>query len=151
MSSNHCASVVLLSAVLLTAIPGTVGGQQYPAKPIRVVVASSAGSNPDTVARILANGLTQALGQQIIVEDRAGAGGNIGAEAAARAPADGYTVFFSHTNHSINPGLYRKLNYDILSDFAPVTLLATSSFVATVHPSLPVKSVRELVTVARSR
>jgi tripartite-type tricarboxylate transporter receptor subunit TctC len=144
-------ALVLPSAVLLAVLPGTVGGQQYPAKPIRIIVASSAGSNPDTVARILANGLTQTLGQQIVVEDRAGAGGNIGAEAAARAPADGYNVFYAHTNHSINPGLYKKLNYDILNDFAPVTLLATSSFVSTVHPSLPVKSVRDLVNLAKAR
>src|SRR5262245_41697219 len=143
--------LVWLSAALLAVIPGTVGGQQYPAKPVRIVVASSAGSNPDTVARILANGLTQALGQQIVVEDRAGAGGNIGAEAAARAPADGYNVFYAHTNHSINPGLYKKLNYDVLGDFAPVTLLATSSFVAAVHPSLPAKTVRDLVNIARAR
>jgi len=136
---------------IAAAFVGAASAQGYPAKPIRIIVASSAGSNPDTVARILANGLTQALGQQIVVEDRAGAGGNIGAEVAARAPADGYNVFFAHTNHSINPGLYKKLNYDILNDFAPVSLLATSSFVAAVHPSLPVKSVRDLVTIAKAR
>ena len=95
---------------IAAAFVGAASAQGYPAKPIRIIVASSAGSNPDTVARILANGLTQALGQQIVVEDRAGAGGNIGAEVAARAPADGYNVFFAHTNHSINPGLYKKLN-----------------------------------------
>ncbi|HZM44175.1 MAG TPA: tripartite tricarboxylate transporter substrate binding protein [Burkholderiales bacterium] len=120
-------------------------------KPIRIIVASSAGSNPDTVSRIMANGLTQALGQQIVVDNRAGAGGNIGAEVAARAPADGYNVFYAHTNHSINPGLYKKLNYDILGDFAPVTLLATSSFVSAVHPSLPARSVRDLINIARAR
>jgi tripartite-type tricarboxylate transporter receptor subunit TctC len=136
---------------LACALAGGAWAQGYPAKPIRIVVASSPGSNPDTVARIVANGLAQVLGQQIIVEDRAGAGGNIGAEAAARAPADGYNVFLAHTNHSINPGLYKKLNYDILNDFAPVTLLATSSFVSAVHPSLPARSVRELVGIARSR
>src|SRR5580765_7113907 len=106
-------SLVLCAAV--AAVPGTVCAQQYPVKPVRIIVASSAGSNPDTVARIMANGLTQALGQQIIVEDRAGAGGNIGAEVAARAPADGYTVFLAHTNRSINPGLYKKRNYDSLN------------------------------------
>ena len=142
---------LVLCAAVLAAFPGALCAQQYPVKPIRIVVASSAGSNPDTVARILANGLTQTLGQQIVVEDRAGAGGNIGAEAAARAPADGYNVFYAHTNHSINPGLYRKLNYDILGDFAPVTLLATSSFVSAVHPSLPAKSVRDLINLARAR
>jgi tripartite-type tricarboxylate transporter receptor subunit TctC len=128
-----------------------VYAQTYPAKPVRMVVASSAGSNPDTIGRVLATGLTQVFGQQVIVDDRAGAGGNIGAEIAARAPADGYTLFLAHTNHSINATLYRKLSYDLLTDFVPVTLVALSAFVATVHPSLPVKSVRDLLQLARSR
>ena len=125
--------------------------QGYPAKPVRVIVASSAGSNPDTVARVVASGLTQVLGQQIVVDDRAGAGGNIGAEIAARAPADGYNVFLAHTNHSINATLYKKLNYDLLGDFSPVSLLALSSFVVTVHPSLPARSLDELIKLAKAR
>jgi tripartite-type tricarboxylate transporter receptor subunit TctC len=116
-----------------------------------VIVASSAGSNPDTVARVVAEGLTQVFGQQVIVDDRAGAGGNIGAEVAARAPADGYTVFLAHTNHSVNATLYKKLSYDVLRDFSPVTLLALSAYVASVHPSLPAKSVRDLVNKAKAR
>lgn len=125
--------------------------QTYPAKPVRVIVASTAGSNPDTIARIAAPALSAALGQQVIVDNRAGAGGNIGAEVAARAPADGYTVFLAHTNHSINTALYRKLNYDIVNDFTPVTMLALSAFVATVHPSLPARSVRDLLNIAKAR
>lgn len=125
--------------------------QSYPSKPVRVVVASSAGSNPDTVGRFVANGLAQVFGQQVIVDNRAGAGGNIGAELAARAPADGYTLFLAHTNHSINPTLYRKLTYDIINDFSPVTLVSQSPFVAAVHPSLPAKSVRELLNIAKAR
>ena len=124
--------------------------QSYPSKPVRILVASSAGSNPDTVARVVAAGLTQVFGQQIIVDNRAGAGGNIGAEVAARAPADGHTVFLAHTNHSINTTLYQKLSYDLINDFSPVTLLALSPFVATVHPSLPAKSLRDLVTIAKA-
>jgi tripartite-type tricarboxylate transporter receptor subunit TctC len=116
-----------------------------------LIVASSAGSNPDTVARVVADGLTQVFGQQVIVDDRAGAGGNIGAEVAARAPADGYTVFLAHTNHSVNATLYKKLSYDVLRDFSPVTLLALSAYVASVHPSLPAKSVRDLVNIAKAR
>jgi tripartite-type tricarboxylate transporter receptor subunit TctC len=130
---------------------GTACAQSYPVKPVRMVVASSAGSNPDTIGRVLATGLTQVFGQQVIVDDRAGAGGNIGAEIAARAPADGYTLFLAHTNHSINATLYRKLSYDLLNDFIPVTLVALSAFVATVHPSLPTKSVRDLLQIAKSR
>ena len=125
--------------------------QPYPAKPLRLIVASSAGSNPDTVARIFVQALTPILGQQIVVDNRAGAGGNIGAEAAARTPADGHTVFLAHTNHSINTALYRKLNYDLLKDFVPVSLVALSSFVAAVHPSLPVKTVPDLIRLAKSR
>ena len=131
--------------------PCAAGAQSYPSKPVRVVVASSAGSNPDTVGRIVANGLTQVFGQQVIVDNRAGAGGNIGAEVAARAPADGYTLFLAHTNHSINATLYRKLSYDLMRDFSSVTLLALSAFVAAVHPSVPAKSVRDLLNIAKAR
>jgi tripartite-type tricarboxylate transporter receptor subunit TctC len=123
----------------------------YPSKPIRMLVASSAGSNPDTVGRVFASGLGQMLGQQVIVDNRAGAGGNIGAEIAARAAPDGYTLFLAHTNHSINTALYRKLTYNILGDFAHVTLVATSAFVAVVHPSVPAKSLADLVNLAKTR
>src|SRR5690349_23481126 len=130
----------------LAAVTGTAEthAQSWPAKPVRIIVASSAGSNPDVLGRIIAAGLTHALGQQFVVENRAGAGGNIGAEVAARAPADGYTVFLMHTNHPINTALYPKLSYDLFTDFAPITELASSAFVLVVHPSLPAKSVREL-------
>jgi tripartite-type tricarboxylate transporter receptor subunit TctC len=132
-------------------LASTACAQAYPNKPVRMVVASSAGSNPDTIGRVMAQGLAQALGQQVIVEDRAGAGGNIGAEVAARAAPDGYTIFLAHTNHSINAALYRKLSYDLLHDFSPVTLVATSAFVAVVHPSVPARSVRDLLNMAKSR
>jgi tripartite-type tricarboxylate transporter receptor subunit TctC len=89
--------------------------------------------------------------QQVIVDDRAGAGGNIGAEVASHAPADGYTVFLAHTNHGVNTALYRKLSYDLLKDFSPVTMLANSAFVASVHPALPVRSVPDLIKMAKSR
>jgi tripartite-type tricarboxylate transporter receptor subunit TctC len=103
------------------------------------------------VARVVATGLTQVFSQQVIIDDRAGAGGNIGAEVAARAAPDGYTLFLAHTNHSINATLYQKLSYDLVNDFAPVTLLALSPFVATVHPSLPAKSLRDLISIAKAR
>ncbi|HEV7800022.1 MAG TPA: tripartite tricarboxylate transporter substrate binding protein [Burkholderiales bacterium] len=129
----------------------TAWGQAYPSKPVRMIVASSAGSNPDTIGRVIAQGLSQTLGQQVVVDDRAGAGGNIGADIAAKAAPDGYTIFLAHTNHSINASLYRKLNYDLLHDFTPLTLVATSAFVAVVHPSLPVKTVRDLLNIAKAR
>ena len=147
----------LAASVLAAFLPGEAPAQtygpagSYPVKPVRLIVASSAGSNPDVLARIVAAGLVPVLGQQIIVENRAGAGGNIGAEAAARAPADGYTLFVIHTNHPINAALYPKLNYDIFTDFAPITQLASSAFVLVVHPSLPARSVRDLIALAQAR
>ena len=154
-SANRVGTARVVSLIAVAALASVLSGaawaQSYPSKPVRVIVASSAGSNPDTVGRLFANGLAQVFGQQVIVDDRAGAGGNIGAELAARAPADGYTLFLAHTNHSINPTLYRRLAYDIINDFLPVTLVALSSFVAAVHPSLPARSVRDLLSIARAR
>lgn len=129
----------------------SAAAQSYPVKPLRVLIASSAGSNPDTVTRTIAGDLARMWGQQVVVDNRAGAGGNIGAEIAARAPADGYNLFMAHTNHTINASLYRKLTYDLVSDFVPISLVALSPFVASVHPSLPVKSLRELINLAKSR
>lgn len=145
--------VITSMAVLCVAqlFAGAAWGQAYPSKPLRMIVASSAGSNPDTIGRVLAQGLGQVLGQQVVVDDRPGAGGNIGADIAAKAPADGYTVFLAHTNHSINASLYRKLTYDLLHDFSPVSLVAVSAFVAVVHPSVPARTVRDLLNIARAR
>ena len=144
-------SKLAVAGVLTLAGASAAQAQIYPVKPVRVIVASSAGSNPDVLGRIVAAGLTPILGQQVIVENRPGAGGNIGAEVAARAPADGYTVFLMHTNHPINTALNPKITYDLFTDFAPVTELASSAFALVVHPSLPVKSVRELVALAKAR
>jgi tripartite-type tricarboxylate transporter receptor subunit TctC len=141
----------MFAFVLAGLLSDGIHAQTYPAKAVRMIVASSAGSNPDTIARVFASALGQQFGQQVIVEDRAGAGGNIGAEVAARAAPDGYTVFLAHTNHSINASLYKKLSYDILADFSPLTLVAQSAFVCTVHPSLPAKSVADLLRIAKAR
>jgi tripartite-type tricarboxylate transporter receptor subunit TctC len=156
MSARRLLAGTLATGVLAVCYAGdapaqTYSAQSYPVKPIRLIVASSAGSNPDVLARIVAAGLAPMLGQQVVVENRAGAGGNIGAEAAARGPADGYTLFVIHTNHPINTALYPKLAYDIFNDFAPITQLASSAFVLVVHPSLPARSVRELIAFAQAR
>ena len=124
--------------------------QAYPTKPVRYMVPSSPGSSVDTIGRIVADGLTEALGQQVIVENRAGAGGNIGAALAAKAAPDGYTVVQVNNNHTTNVTLYKKRGYDLLRDFAPVTKLAVSPYVLVVHPSLPVKSVGDLITLAKA-
>src|SRR5689334_11289912 len=142
---------LFVAAQLIAMLNAAVALAAYPERPIRMLVASSAGSNPDTIGRIFATGLGQVLGQQVIVDNRAGAGGNIGAEIAARAAPDGYTFFLAHTNHSINTALYRKLSYDIIRDFAPVTLVATSAFVAVVHPSIAASSIPDLINIAKSR
>ena len=145
--------VLIVSAVIgcLATSAGWAQAQGYPVKAVRVLIATSAGSNPDTLLRVIAGDLSKVWEQQIVVDNRAGAGGNIGAEVAARLPADGYNLFMAHTNHSINVSLYKKLSYDLATDFVPISLLALSPFVATVHPSLPVKSVPELIKLAKAR
>ncbi len=125
--------------------------QVYPDKLARYIVPGSPGSGADVLARIVAGGLGQLSGQQVVVENRTGAGGNIGAEIAARAPADGYTLFQITLTHALNVSLYKKLNYELLRDFAPVTQIATSPSMVVVHPSLPVKSIAELVKLAKAR
>ena len=121
------------------------------AKVVRLLIPFSAGSGSDTIGRIYAGGLAEPFGQQVIVENRAGAAGNIGAEVAARAPADGYTLFMVNMAHAVNVSMYRKLGYEPLRDFAPVSLLATGPAILVTHPSLPVKSVKELVALAKAR
>jgi len=150
IASRITASRVL--ALVLASVCVAAGAQAYPAKPVRLLVSFSAGSGTDTIARIVAGGLAQPLGQQVIVENRAGAAGNIGAELAAKAPPDGYTLFLVNMGHAANVTLYeRKLSYDLVRDFAPVTQLASSPSIVVVHPSLPVKSIGELVRLAKAR
>jgi tripartite-type tricarboxylate transporter receptor subunit TctC len=131
--------------------PGITFAQAYPVKPVRFMISFSAGSGTDTIGRIVAGGLSQVWGQQVIVENRAGAAGNIGAELAAKAPPDGYTLFLVNMGHAANATLYSKLPYDLVRDFAPVTQLATSPSILVVHPSLPVKSVADMVKLAKAR
>ena len=146
------ASIMPLALVCLTtAFMADGWAQAYPSKVVRYVVPMSPGSGADTIGRIAAGGLTQVFGQQVIVDNRTGAAGNIGAEAAAKAPADGYTLFQASSTHAANVSLYRNLPYDLVRDFAPVTQLASSPSVVVVHPSLPVKSIAELVKLAKAR
>ncbi|MFN7086972.1 MAG: Bug family tripartite tricarboxylate transporter substrate binding protein [Burkholderiales bacterium] len=126
--------------------------QTYPAKPIRFIVPFTPGGGNDTIARLIGQKLTAATGQQVIIDNRPGAGGAIGAEAAAKSPADGYTLFLAGVaTHGINPNLRKKLNYDPIKDFDPVSLIASAPLLVVVHPSLPVKSVKELVALAKAR
>jgi tripartite-type tricarboxylate transporter receptor subunit TctC len=124
---------------------------QYAAKPVRLIVPFPPGGGSDTLARMIGPKLGEALRQPIIVENRPGGGTNIGAEVAAKAPADGYTLLMGNISHAINVSLYSKLNYDLVRDFTPVTLLASTPNIVVVHPSVPVKSVKELVAFAKAR
>lgn len=138
----------LLAATQSTAQPAAA---HYPSKPVRYLVPFTAGSAADTLARVIAAGLSEQFGRQVIVDNRGGAAGNIGAEAAARAPADGYTILQGNMPLATNVSLYRQLPYDLVRDFAAVTQIASSPQVLCVHPSLPVKSVAELVRLAKAR
>ena len=123
----------------------------FPAKPARIIVPIGAGSSMDIVGRVLAQKLTEAWGQTVIVDNRAGAGGNIGADLVAKSAPDGYTILFASSSFAIAPAYYRKLPYDALHDFAPVTQLSSRNNVTTVSPSSPVNSVKELIALAKAR
>lgn len=149
---RSCLFAALAAALLVLAIAPNVSAQPYPAKPIRVIVPFPAGGNADILARILGQKMTESWGQPIIVDNRAGAAGIIGAQAAAKAPPDGYTLFMGTTGtQTTNPAVYAKLPYDPLRDFAPVSNFAGSPYVLVVHPSLPVKSPGELIAFAKAR
>jgi len=123
----------------------------YPAKPVRLVVGFPTGGPVDILARILASKVGESMGQPIIVDSRPGANGNIGAELVARAPADGYTLLLVVSSFATNQHLYAKQPFDPLADFAPVTLLTSAPLLLTAHPSLPVKSIKDLIALARAR
>ncbi len=141
-----------LAAALGIALTPAAFAQSYPVKPIRVIVAQAPGSANDLVARIVGNKLAESLGQQMVVDTRPGAGGMLGAEIAARAVPDGYTLFMTNSSsHGSNPALYARLSYDAVKDFVPIIFVAASPYVLNVHPSLPVKSVKELIALAKAR
>ena len=145
-----------LVAALLAPLAGaqaasTSSGQGYPVKPIRVIVSVPAGGTPDVTARLVTPGLASALGQPLVVDNRGGAGGLIGAEIAAKAAPDGYTVFISSPGALTILTHLRKVPYDTLKDFAPVGLISVGPFVLITHPSLPVQSVKELIALARAQ
>src|SRR5688500_11093644 len=136
--------------VLLALIAGATFAQ-YPVKPVRVVVPYAAGGPLDEVARVMGPRLTEIWGQQVLVDNRVGAGGSIGTEVVARAAPDGYTLLLGNSGpFSVNPSIMKKLAYDPKKDLVPVTLMAAGQMVLSVHPSLPVKSVKELAALARA-
>ena len=140
----------LFICVLLLTAP-LAHAQTFPTKPIRFVVPSSAGGGNDYLARLFGARITENWGQQVLVDLRPGAAGILGSEIVAKAPPDGHTILIVATGYGLNPSLYAKLPYDTIEDFARINLLAFSPNVLVVHPSLPVKSVKELIALAKSR
>ena len=142
------------TAVLLATLAIGVSGAQaqtYPSKPIRIVVPFAAGGAVDTLARIISAKLQESLGQPVIVENRAGAGGVTGSDLVAKAPPDGYTILQNTNGQAISPAIYRSLPFDALKDFIPVTQLVATSTVLVANPKLPAKSVKELIALAKAK
>lgn len=139
-------------ACLMFALTSVVHAQAYPTKPIRLVLPYPPGGGSDTIGRPLATRLSENLKQQVIFDNRGGAGGNIGMEIVAKSPPDGYTIVLALTAQlAVNPALYKKVPYDPIRDYEPITLLATGPYILCVHPSLPARSVKELIALARAR
>jgi tripartite-type tricarboxylate transporter receptor subunit TctC len=138
-------------AVALSVIAANAGAQQYPTKPLRIIVMNTPGSGADIVTRLVAAKMSEALGQQVVVDNRAGASGNIGAEIAARAAPDGYTLAMITSQQPNVVALYDKLPYDLVKDFAPISLLASAPYFMVVHPSVAATNVKELIALAKSK
>lgn len=139
------------AAVLLAAGSASQAQTSYPAKPIRFIAPFAAGGGTDLIARTLAQKLTEALGQTVFVDNRPGGSGVVGTDLAAKAPPDGYTIMIATPTIAVNPSLMPRLPYDALRDFQAVSLVASSPHLLAVHPSLPAKTVKELVTLAQAR
>lgn len=142
-------NAVVVSAAVVIAVPAGLA-QTYPVKPVRIIVPTAQGGGTDLIGRLLAQGLSSQLGQQFIVENRGGAGTTIGTAVVAKSPPDGYTLLVTHFSLAFNATYYSKLPYDTLKDFAPISLVAEQPFLFAVHPSLPVKSISQLVALAKN-
>ncbi len=141
---------VLIAGAACLPSAAVAQGTAYPSRPLRFIVPYAAGGNGDIVSRIIAQKLVTQIGQQIVIDNRGGAGGNIGAELAAHTAPDGYTLMLGTNTHVINMSLYAKLGYDIQRDFAPVTLATSAPMVLIIHPSLPAKTVKEFIALAKA-
>jgi len=141
----------VVQALMLTLLPCAALAQAYPVKPIRMIVTFPAGSGADIVARTVGQKMAESLGQQVVVDNRAGAGGIVGSELTAKAIPDGYTIVMVSSAHTINASMYTRLPYDPAKDFAPITMLASTPYLLVAHPSVPVKNVAELIALAKAR
>jgi tripartite-type tricarboxylate transporter receptor subunit TctC len=147
---NVTIRIVAISMTLAT-LPAALAQSTYPSQAVRFIVTTAPGGGLDTFSRLVAKELTGRAGQQVIVDNRSGAGTTIGSAAVARAKPDGYTVLLNTSALAISPAIYQKLPYDTLRDFAPITLGASSPNLLVVHPSVPVKSIREIIALAKAR
>jgi tripartite-type tricarboxylate transporter receptor subunit TctC len=143
---------ILLPALCLMLAPGmSAQAQGYPVKPVRLVIPYPSGGGADILGRIVAQKLGDAWGQQVLADNRGGANGIIGTEIVAHAPPDGYTLLFPSSPHTVNLSMVAKLPFDTVKDFAPIALVGTTPYILVVHPSMPVRSVRELIAFAKAR
>ena len=142
---------LLACTIFATALAATSFAQDYPLKPVRIIVAYTPGGGTDLVGRVLAKKLGESWGQQVIVENRPGAGGNIGTDAIAKAPPDGYTLGVAPSTHAIVPNLYAKLPFDTLKDFTFISIVASGPNIVVCHPSVPATTVKELTALAKRR
>jgi tripartite-type tricarboxylate transporter receptor subunit TctC len=138
------------AGIVLPTLPRLAWAETYPSRTVRIIVATSAGGTTDIVARLLGQWLADKLGQSFVVENRTGGGNNIGTEAAARSPADGYTLFMANTVNAINTTLYKNLNYNFTTDLVPVAIVMRSPVIMQVHPSVPAKTVPEFIAYAKA-
>jgi tripartite-type tricarboxylate transporter receptor subunit TctC len=144
-----CAGAALCALAIAAAT--SVHAQTYPTKPVRMIIPFAPGGNTDIIGRVFAPRMGEFLGQQVVIDNRGGAGGTIGTHAAARAEPDGYTLLMVSAGHTINPAMIRKLPYDSVKDFAPIGIIADVPTAFVIHPSLPAKNVKEFISIARAK
>src|SRR5689334_1597203 len=147
MKLSNRVGLSCLACSLLGSVPALAA---YPDKPVHFILPFPPGGGTDTLGRAIGNRLSEALGEQVVIDNRPGGGANIGADLAAHAPADGYTLFMVTGTHAINATLYKNLPYDLVKDFDPVSELGTTAMVVVVHPTVPVRSVKQLIAFAKS-
>ncbi|MCW5603663.1 MAG: tripartite tricarboxylate transporter substrate binding protein [Burkholderiales bacterium] len=140
-----------VAMAVICAVGGMAMAQNFPTKPVRIVVGLAPGGGTDIVSRLVGQHLSSAIGQQVVIDNRPGASGNIAAELVAKAPGDGYTLIVVTASHAINPSLYSKMGYDPVKDFAAVTQLTAQPYIFVVNPSVPAKSVKEFIALAKAR
>jgi tripartite-type tricarboxylate transporter receptor subunit TctC len=151
MSRKPCIAAIAAAVVAAATAASPASGQSYPTKPVRMIVPFAPGGNTDIIGRVYAPKFAEFLGQQVIIDNRGGAGGTIGTELAAHAPPDGYTLLMASAGHTINPAMIRKLPYDSVKSFAPISVIADVPTAFVVHPSLPAHNVQEFLAIARAR